>query len=86
MIEVRCRWENNSGNGTMGFYFTTTDSASESQDKFVGLSIVKKTDNFVTLTYNMTANSNWKGTLKSLRYDIFDAPGFCEVDYIKLVE
>jgi len=85
-IEVRCRWENYNGSGTMGFYFTTTDSASESQDKFVGLSIVKKTDSFVTLTFNMTANSNWKGTLKSLRYDIFDAPGFCEVDYIKLVE
>ncbi|MBQ8758422.1 MAG: hypothetical protein IJZ20_01890, partial [Clostridia bacterium] len=70
----------------MGFYFTTASSTNESQDKFVGLSIVQKSENFVTLTFDMTANSKWTGTLKSLRYDIFDAPGYCEVDYIKLVE
>jgi hypothetical protein len=34
----------------------------------------------------MSANPNWKGILKSLRYDIFDAKGWCEVDYIKLIK
>ena len=70
----------------MGFYFTTNSDTSESQSKFVGVAIAKKNDDFVTLTFNMSSNSKWTGTLKSLRYDIFDAPGWCEVDYIKLVE
>ena len=70
----------------MGFYFTTDSDTKETQSKFVGLSIVPKTDNFVTLTFDMSANSNWTGTLKSLRYDMFDGTGFCEVDYIRMIE
>jgi hypothetical protein len=83
---VRCRWENYYGRGTMGFYFTTGTAQSEAQSRYVGVSIARKTDEFVTLTFDMASNSEWKGTLKGLRYDIFDAPGLCEVDYIRLVK
>ena len=85
-IEVRCRWENYNGSGMMGFFFTTDSDTIETQSKYTGLLIGPKTDEFVTLTFDMSANSNWKGKLKSLRYDIFDAKGWCEVDYIKLIK
>lgn len=85
-IEIRCRWKmtNSKGSG-LGFYFTTSAEPSESQSKFVGVDIGEKSDTFQTFTLNMAANNRWTGTIQSLRFDPFNANGYCEIDYIKLI-
>ena len=87
-IEIRCRWNNTGGYGfNMGFYFITEADPNWTQAKSQHQSMgVSSNGEFVTLTYDMSQNSAWNGTLKQLRFDPFDAPGTVEIDYIRFID
>lgn len=71
----------------MGFYFITEADPNWTQAKSQHQSMgVSSNGEFVTLTYDMSQNSAWNGTLKQLRFDPFDAPGTVEIDYIRFID
>ena len=45
-----------------------------------------KTKEWVTYTIDLTENAAWKGIIKNLRFDPFNAVGTMEIDYMKFIE
>ncbi len=87
-VEIRCRYKYDSGsNDHISLYFTTdTDGTmSETMSIKLPLSTTDTGDEWETITANLTTIESWAGTIKSIRFDPFNAVGQMEVDYIRFL-
>ena len=91
-IEVRMKYKcPDAGDQRAQIFFLTSHVASfsEAASVRVPLTVFDTGDDFVTLTFDMTANELWRGHLTTIRFDFFntseDGKGSCEIDYIHLV-
>ena len=87
-LEVRCRYKYDSSYALhISMYFTTDTQDSMSEDLSARL-IMPNTDSgdeWVVLTADLTAIEGWKGLIKQLRFDPFNAVGDMEIDYIRFL-
>ncbi len=87
-IEVKVRYKYDTPTPQqMTFYFTTSVDTKADENKTVRASL-KSTDSkgeWEVYTFDLTNRPTWLGEIKTLRFDPFNASGYMEVDYIKLV-
>ena len=87
-LEVRCRYKYDSSYAQhISMYFTTDTEGSMSEELSARL-IMPSTDSgdeWQVLTADLTAIEGWKGLIKQLRFDPFNAVGDMEIDYIRFL-
>jgi hypothetical protein len=87
-LEVRCRYKYDSSYAQhISMYFTTDtqDSMSEALSARLVMPSTDSGDEWVVLTADLTAIEGWKGLIKQLRFDPFNAVGDMEIDYIRFL-
>ena len=87
-LEVRCRYKYDSSYAQhISMYFTTDtqDSMSEALSARLIMPDTDSGDEWVVLTADLTAIEGWKGLIKQLRFDPFNAIGDMEIDYIRFL-
>ena len=87
-IEVHMKHAYSGNPGTLSVYFITNFDGTWNEKKRVGtrLGTNDSGEEYVTYTIDTSSNQNWYGLITSIRVDPFDAIGYAEIDYIKLVE
>ena len=85
-FEIRCKYSHDSNGNGFTMYFTTDSHGSMDEVHTVKHSIEKEATEWVTYTVDLTENTAWKGIIKNLRFDPFNAVGTMEIDYMKFVE
>lgn len=80
-IEVRMK---SGQSGTGQFFFTTKEVPNHIEDASLHFQ-VKASEDFVVYTIDMSAATNWKGTIGDIRFDPIDQPTTIEIDYIRLI-
>lgn len=87
-LEVRCRYKYTSAYAQpISVYFTTDSDGTMSETMSIKLPM-SSTDSggeWETLRADLTAIPSWKGIIKQLRFDPFNAVGSMEIDYIRFV-
>ncbi len=87
-VEVRMKYECNSYPGDLSVYFTTGFDTVWNEKKRVSCSLPGRNTGgeYQTFTIDVSSNESWYGYIKSIRVDPFNAIGYAEIDYIKLIE
>ena len=85
-FEIKCRYSHDSKSNGITMYFTTDSHGSMDEVHTVKASIGQSSEDWVVLTVDLTENTAWKGIIKNLRFDPFNAVGTMEIDYMKFVE
>ena len=90
-IAIRGRQNNTGYLNRTGFYFITNESPSYNEQKHVTVPSIPSVDEageeFQTVQFDMSANPYWTGTLKQLRFDMFEGgTGYVDVAYIRLLD
>ena len=87
-LEIRCRYRYDSTYAQhISMYFTTDtqDSMSEALSARLVMPSTDSGDEWQVLTADLTAIEGWKGLIKQLRFDPFNATGDMEIDYIRFL-
>jgi len=87
-LEVRCRYKYDSSYALHISMYFTTDTADSMSEELSARLIMPSTDSgeeWVVLTADLTAIEGWKGLIKQLRFDPFNAVGDMEIDYIRFL-
>ena len=86
-IRVRYRYEADSAIPMQMFFITDKNRAwSESQSLKVLLNSTDSGGEWETYTFDMASCAKWTDTVTNLRFDPFNASGFMEIDYIRIVK
>lgn len=88
-LEVRCRYKYDSAYADQISVYFTTDSdgtMSEAMSIKLPLSSADSGGEWETLRADLTGITTWKGIIKQLRFDPFNAIGSMEIDYIRFVK
>ena len=85
-LKIRCRYKYDaSRRQDIAIYYTTEKFTIMSEDTGfrIGLPNVDSGGNWVEVSFDLTTEENWNGTITSLRFDPFPTTGYMEVDYIR---
>ena len=86
-LEICCKWSMSGKSAdNLGFYFATEEQPNLSESKRVTYSIGTASDGYQVITFDMSKNAFWTGTLTQLRFDPFDAAGTVEIVDIRFAE
>ena len=88
-FEIKCRYKYNSDvPQTLTIYFTTDTVPSYKEFTTIKAKLESNDtyDEWKTYTVDLTKIPDWKGTIKRLRFDPFNATGTMEIDYMKFIE
>ena len=86
-LQIRCKWSMSSAtSGYMKIYFATQAQPSLDEGKTMKYQIGQSSDGYQTITFDMSLNPAWAGTLTQLRFDPFDAAGTVEIAEIRFAE
>ncbi len=86
-LRVRYRYEADSAIPMQMFFITDKNRAwSESQSLKVLLNSTDSGGEWETYTFDMASCAKWTDTVTNLRFDPFNASGFMEIDYIRIVK
>jgi|GEM_PF-801393 len=80
---VYVRLKNNSSSTGIQVYFITNSDTSYGESKVVNYEISSYSD-YAVYDLDMSANANWTGTIKQIRFDPANAGGTIEIDYIRI--
>ena len=87
-VEIRCRWSHDgTGADSISIYFTTDTESSMSENLSIKIPLTS-TDSageWETITVDLTGHEYWKGIIKELRFDAFNAVGTMEIDYLRFL-
>lgn len=87
-VEIRCRWSHDGASAdSISIYFTTDTESSMSENLSIKMPLTS-TDSggeWETITVDLTGHAYWKGIIKELRFDAFNAVGTMEIDYLRFL-
>ncbi len=72
--------------GKPAIYFITEDDQKWNNNKMVSAFYEEGTDGYAELTFNMTTNTLWTGTIKQIRFDPIERDGKFWVDSIQIMK
>ncbi|MBQ4606217.1 MAG: hypothetical protein IJB15_05900, partial [Clostridia bacterium] len=87
-VEIRCRWSHDGASAdSISIYFTTDTESSMSENLSIKmpLSSTDSAGEWETITVDLTGHEYWKGIIKELRFDAFNAVGTMEIDYLRFL-
>ena len=87
-VEIRCRWSHDGTSAdSISIYFTTDTESSMSENLSIKmpLSSTDSAGEWETITVDLTGHEYWKGIIKELRFDAFNAVGTMEIDYLRFL-
>ena len=83
-VKIRMKHEIDTAGDSWGIYFATQDDPYYSESKCIRSQIGKDSDGeFIEYTVDLSKKMTWTGTVTNLRFDPFDAHGWCDLDYIR---
>ena len=85
-VRVRYKYDGETTQGITMYFTTDTDGTmKESMSLKATLQSQDSGDEWETYTIDTTKVAAWKGTIKKLRFDPFNAVGTMEIDYIRFI-
>ena len=87
-FEIKCRYKFNSDKNQAITMYYTTDTVGGMREATTIKAFIKSNDSngeWETYTVDLTQLADWKGTIKQLRFDPFNATGTMEIDYMRFV-
>ncbi|MBQ8400938.1 MAG: hypothetical protein IJX14_03320, partial [Clostridia bacterium] len=87
-VEIRCRWSHDGDwADQISIYFTTDTVSSMSENLSIKMPLTDTDsgEEWVTIKVDLTGHEYWKGIIKELRFDAFNAVGTMEIDYLRFL-
>jgi len=81
---IRIKLKNSTGSSAMQVFFSSDVTGGASESNSMRVVISTQDNDFKEYEIDMSANSNWKGNITSLRLDPVSSTGVVEIDYIRL--
>ncbi len=87
ILKIKMKWNTaNTSDMKTQIFFTTPESPNASEDKSAVVSLSNfgsSPSDWCEVTVDLSGKAAWKGTLKSLRFDLTSFIGTCDADYIR---